>query len=163
MMASVPQKPRRTHFVTRPGACLLICLVVGSTGCKKSGIERTIVYGTVSFAGKPISTGTIYFTPIEGTKTPPGASQIVDGKYRVESRGGVPVGTHKIEVEAFRPLAANSPVAIEAARIAKEHPNLDFPPTREQYIPARYNTASELKITIDADSGTIEHNLDLAE
>jgi hypothetical protein len=142
---------------------LLLCVALVAIGCRKQGIERAIVYGTVSFAGKPMPTGTIHFTPIEGTKTPPGAAQVVDGKYRVESRGGVPVGTHKIEIEAFRPLSPDSPVAIEAARIAKEHPNLDFPPTREQYVPARYNTASELTISIPAGSKVVEHNLELTE
>src|SRR6185295_6699697 len=115
---------------------MTLCLALVDIGCGKQGIERAIVYGTVKFGGKPMQTGTILFVPTEGTKTPPGAAQIIDGKYRVEARGGVPVGTHKIEIEAYRPLPPNSPIAIEAARIQKEHPNLDFPPTREQYVPA---------------------------
>ena len=142
---------------------LLLFAALAVVGCRQQGIERAIVYGTISFAGKPMPTGTIHFVPIEGTKTPSAAAQIVDGKYRVDSRGGVPVGTHKIEIEAFRPLAPDSPIAIEAARIAKEHPNLDFPPSREQYVPARYNAATELKISIPPDSGTVEHNLQLTE
>lgn len=162
-MAFLPQKCRQVRSTMCVGALAIACFALAATGCGKQRIERAIVYGTVNFGGKPISKGTIYFTPIEGTKTPPGAAQIIDGKYRVETRGGVPVGTHKIEIEAFRPLAPDSPVAIEAARIAKEHPNLDFPPSREQYIPARYNTTSELKITIPSGSGSVEHNLELSE
>ena len=93
--------------------------VAGSAGCSKSGIERAVVYGTVQYAGKPLPAGTIRFTPTDGKKTPPAAAQIIDGRYRADMRGGVPVGEHKIQIEAFRPVTPNSPVAMEYAKCPK--------------------------------------------
>jgi hypothetical protein len=132
-------------------------------GCGKSGHERATVYGRVLFDGKPMPTGTVRFVPTGDTKTPPAAAQIVDGAYRVETRGGVPVGKHKIEIEAFRPISAQSAAAAEMERMKAAHPHLDFPPTREQYVPARYNEQTELTIEIPPGSGTVEHNIELSQ
>jgi hypothetical protein len=145
---------------TRVLVVVIAAAICVSTGCKKSGIERAVVYGTVQFAGKPLPTGTIRFTPLTGTKAPPAAAQIVEGHYRVATRGGVPIGEHKIQIEAFRPVAPNSPVALEYARAQKEHPTLEIPPAREQYIPARYNENSELKISVQS-GGEVEHNIEM--
>jgi hypothetical protein len=154
--------PSRTRSGWLPAALALLCCGA-LAGCQKQSIERAVVHGKISFAGEPMPSGTIRFVPTEGTKTPPGAAQIIDGKYRVEARGGVPVGTHRIEIEAFRALSPEAAAAAETARLQAEHPHLEFPPAREQYIPAKYNNETELKITIPPGSGEIEHNIELSE
>ncbi|MEX0643487.1 MAG: hypothetical protein WD468_12340 [Pirellulales bacterium] len=154
------KKPRPREIGFAVALLLLTSLFVG---CGKQGHERAVIYGTVLFNGQPMPTGTIRFVPSGDTKTPPGAGQIINGQYRVETRGGVPVGTHKIEIEAFRPLSPASAAAAEMARMKAAHPHLEFPPTREQYIPARYNDKTELKLEIQSGSGTVEHNLELSE
>ena len=74
---------------------LLASLCVAGCG---GGLDVIPVHGTVTFAGKPIPDGEIRFVPIEGTKGPASVGNIVNGEYKVEARGGVPVGKHRIEI-----------------------------------------------------------------
>jgi hypothetical protein len=154
---------RLTRRIVSPatlGAVYVIVVATIVAGCGKSKLDRVIVHGRVHFAGEPVQTGVIRFIPTEGTATPPGAAQIVNGNYRVEARGGVPVGTHKIEIEAFRPLPPGKKNP-EMEAMKKEHPHFTFPEVREQYVPARYNENTELRVTIPSDSGEFEHNIEL--
>jgi len=128
-------------------------------GCGKPKIERAIVHGMVRFNGKPLSSGTIRFIPTAGT-TPPGAADIVDGAYRVVARGGVPVGTHKIEITAFR-MPPPGTVNPEREAMKREHPYFTFPEMEEQYIPSKYNQKTELTLTIPPGSADVEHNIEL--
>ena len=47
-----------------------------------------------------MDTGTISFVPIDGTPGPASVGRIVDGQYRIDTRGGVPCGKHRVEVDA---------------------------------------------------------------
>ncbi len=65
------------------------------------------------------------------------AGAISSGKYKVTAIGGVPIGKHKVEIVGWveRPdlRPANVPMA---------------PMPTEAYIPAKYNTQSELEATV---------------
>ncbi len=72
-----------------------------------------------------------------------------NGKYSCHGRGGVPLGTHKVVIEAFRdapgvpPLDPNMPSISEADAQGR------------QYIPAKYNTDTTLQVTITDEGGPI--------
>ncbi len=83
-------------------------------GCGDRGPQRVIVSGRVTYNGKPISSGVILFVPLPSCPVPSAAAEITDGKYRVDARGGVPVGTHKIKIEGYR-KPANAPQPSTAA------------------------------------------------
>ena len=79
------------------GLCLaLFCLA--AAGC--SGSTKKVVHGTVSCGGEKPCDGSICFVPVEGTVGPISSARIVDGEYRIEARGGVPVGRHRVEIRA---------------------------------------------------------------
>ena len=128
-------------------AGFLICLGCGHDG----GPDRAVISGAVTFAGKPLEEGRIMFVPAKGTKGPTSGAEIVGGKYTVKAKGGVPLGTHRVEITAFRQLPI-PPGVPESA--------FDQGPPREQFIPAKYNRQSELKIEILPD-GSREFNFDL--
>jgi hypothetical protein len=157
MAYGMPRKIVSSHTL------LLACIGVAAIafgGCSKGKADRAVVHGSARFAGEPVQAGTIRFVPVDGTATPPAAAQITNGVFRVEARGGVPIGTYKLEIEAFRPLPpGKKDLELEATK--KNHPKLEFQEPREQYIPPRYNAQSELKITIAPGSGDVEHNIDL--
>jgi len=72
---------------------------VSLSGCSEP--STAIVHGTVTYQGQPVDQGSVRFVPIEGNTGPPSLGAIAnDGQYRVEARGGVPVGKHRVEVEA---------------------------------------------------------------
>lgn len=79
--------------------CLNCCLC---TGCSKSELPVKVVHGTVSVEDQQVKMGQIVFVPIDGTKGPTSVSDITGGSYRVETCGGVPLGTHRVEVVAKR-------------------------------------------------------------
>jgi hypothetical protein len=79
--------------------CLLLVL---SIGCGRGDLPRRVVYGNVTCGGEKVAFGEVLFVPIEGTPGPATAAVIVDGRYRAENRGGVPIGKHRVEVSAQR-------------------------------------------------------------
>ena len=128
---------------------------VSLSGCGGDrGPERVIVSGTVTYDGKAIPEGNIRFTPISGSTLPAAGATIVDGRYKADARGGVPVGTHRIEVEAYRMI----PVPARPGGLV--------PPggrVRQQYLAKRHNVDSQLQITVESGSPNITKNFDLTD
>jgi hypothetical protein len=67
-------------------------------GCGKPG--NKVVSGQVTCEGQSVETGQVRFVPIENTRGPLNWANITDGQYRMETRGGVPVGIYRVEVDA---------------------------------------------------------------
>jgi hypothetical protein len=135
--------------------CLLMLLLLA--GCSRSGeLKMSTVSGNVTYRGKPIQEGEIRFIPTGDTKGPTSAGSILDGRYEVTARGGVPVGTHRVEVRAFR--VKSSP-----------KPTQDLPGMapggglKEQYLPKQYNERSDLKATIDSGRSKVTRDFDLKD
>jgi hypothetical protein len=139
----------------------LVCVVVVTitSGCGQSGPERVEVSGTVAYQGQPVKEGMIRFIPTKGTEGPAWGARIVDGKYSARGKGGVPVGTHKVEIIAHR----DKPKPARSTSPPPSGFELDAPVPREQYLPEKYNTKTELEITIPPGSGKIVENYDLTE
>jgi hypothetical protein len=117
-----------------------------------SDLERVTISGKVTYQGKPVPEGMIAFVPIKTTKGPTASAIIKDGAYEAVAAGGVPLGTHRVEVQAFRPLPANRSPNRPAALRERE--------PREQYLPQKFNRQSTMEITIDAkDSRTRDFDL----
>ena len=131
-----------------------ILLLLMAAGCGPGGPERTIVSGTVTFDGQGVQEGTIRFVPTQDTTLPVSGAPIQDGQYRVDALGGVPVGAHRVEIEATR-------ADPKAAAPGEEIPGVEGPP-REQYIPAKYNRDSELQVTIESGQA-VTKDFDLAK
>ncbi len=120
------------------GFAVLAALACAGCG-PPAGLQKVIVEGAVTLDGTPIPNGEVRFLPIEGTAGPVSGGPIKDGQYRAESRGGVPVGKHRVEIRAFRaPSGRQTGVAAIEGGPA------------EQYLPERYNTKSELTATVGA-------------
>ncbi|MCC7083753.1 MAG: hypothetical protein IT427_01960 [Pirellulales bacterium] len=148
----------RYRLSTRAALCVWCAIATASwDGCSKGGPERVIVSGMISHNGKAIPHGIIRFTPNDNVPGSTVAATIADGKYRVESRGGVPVGTHKIQIEAYR-LASGTPKT--NAPGARSIPN---DAQREQYLPDKYNKRTSLEFIVDSQHGEITKNFELAD
>ena len=116
------------------------------------GPERVVVSGTVTYNGKPIADGAILFAPTSAVPTVGGV--IMDGKYKVDGLGGVPVGTHKVRFEAFRadPLAGKDPQRVRFGDTV-----------RRQYLPGKFNTDSQMEMTISPGSRPVTKNFELTD
>jgi hypothetical protein len=126
-----------------------LVLLTWATGCGGSNIQRAVVAGRVTLDGQPIERGFIRFFPIKGTEGPMWGAQITDGSYRADGKGGVPTGTHRIEIEAFRRARSAN-----VGRDVFEDFGGDGPAVAEvQYIPARYNTHTQLELEVSPQTG----------
>jgi hypothetical protein len=110
----------------------LPALLAGCGDSKRQGIE-----GTVTFDGKPLEKGYVAFTPQPGTTSPTAGAEIKDGRFSIGAAEGVFVGKFRVEIIATRP--SNKTVR----NFRGVFPNVD-----EQFLPARYNSESELSVDV---------------
>ncbi len=78
------------------GVLGLACLA--SAGCGK-GPAAKLVYGSVMYGDEKVPLGEIFFEPYD-ERGPNCVAPIVDGQYRIDARGGVPLGKYRIRVDA---------------------------------------------------------------
>lgn len=119
--------------------CMFVAIVISlpfalqGCGSSDSGPAMVRVKGTVQFDGAPIPKGDIIFEPADGNG-PTAAGVILEGKFEFDS----PVGTKKVMIFASRKSGKKG---------------RDFgEDLMESYIPAEYNTESELQEKVDANS-----------
>ena len=136
--------------------CLVVTagLLIQGGGCgKSSGLDRAIVSGMVTYQGEPIAAGMIRFVPIGDAKGTAETGRILNGSYTVKAKGGVPVGTHRVEIQAFQ----------DAPHDDSGVPGLAGVPDRKiQILPPKFNSASEIERTVESDKKkiTIDFTLD---
>ncbi len=124
-------------------------------GCGENRpFDSVVVAGSVSFQGQPVNNGEIRFYPVAGTQGPVSGGPIVNGKYEVTSKGGVPIGSHVVRIQAFGGSGRlDQTVPEEVAD--------DFASDAEQLLPAKYNRDSQLTATITGDDDPQELNFNL--
>ncbi len=120
---------------------LLLCL----PGCGPVS-NQVPISGTVSYDGQPVAEGTITFMPVSGVGQTTGA-QVIDGAYSTS----VSPGEQAVQITATKTTTKANPTAEEVDR--------GLTSETEQYIPAKYNRVSELRVTITSESS--EENFDL--
>jgi hypothetical protein len=138
------------HSVGFLMSCVVALVLVGCG--RTSDLEMASIGGRVTYGGKPIVEGEIRFVPTGDTRGPTSAGAIENGSYKIVARGGVPVGSHRVEIRACR-----------AAAGGKQHPGLpgDGATSKEQYLPKKYNDQSELTATIEPGRKQVTLDFDL--
>lgn len=128
------------RFQAGVGSLLAALTIVLAAGC---GDGTYPVRGTVTFDGQPVPEGTISFVP-DDPALAPDAGPIEDGRFNVF----VKPGPKRVEIRASRPVQFPDPNDPDAAAL------------REDYIPARYNSSTELTAEVTAGGGN-EFTFDL--
>ena len=129
-----------------------ITLLASLAGCGQSGPEAISVSGKVTFEGQAVENGKIRFLPMKGTTGPVTGARIENGQYQITNKGGVPVGKHRVEIEAFRQRGAGT-----NEEQAPGAGGAEF----VQFIPPKYNTRSELIFTVEPGRGPVVENFEL--
>ena len=135
----------------------VVGLLIG--GCGRSGLDRRVVTGTVTYLGTPIETGEIQFYPDGDTKGPQTGTQIKNGEYRLDAKGGVPLGTHQVRIIGY----------MKTGRELTPQQKAMLPPDLQdsdvgsfvQFLPSKYNRQTELTATVESGSGEQEQNFEL--
>jgi hypothetical protein len=84
---------------TRSIAALVAFTYLAVVGCGK-GPPTKAMFGSVTYGGKSVPGGQVSFVPAEGKSPWVCAAPIVDGQYRIDARGGVPLGNYRVQVDA---------------------------------------------------------------
>jgi len=164
MICQVPKALAQSTKATRPffgkdglgpRSCMMqasmafVLLAAVVIGCGRGdGLQRVVLNGAVSYGGEPVTDGTILFVPCDGTTGPSTAVKIVDGRYRADSNGGIPLGTYRVEILAYRKnTAGRQPLGPAPQMNSSLHANAP-----QQYLPEKYNVRSQLKTTVEAGS-----------
>ncbi len=122
-------------------------------GCGgSSGPQRANAAGKVTFDGQPVEQGAISFAPMGNTTGPSSGGEIIDGHYSIARAVGPVVGTHRVEIQAMRRTGRQ----IESGPPAPPGTMVD---EVEQFIPAKYNSQSELTAEISAGKNTVHFEL----
>lgn len=119
------------------------CFFVGCSGSDDTPVRR-IVEGQVLYQQQPVANGTIRFVP--QTKGPVATARIIDGAYRVENKGGVPLGKHRIEI-----ISTVSGTELVEAEVM---PDKNSKPLTA--IPKKYNKNSKMNAIIKSGKGAQE-------
>ncbi len=135
-----------TQFIKHRFLIGVTFLLAGLVGCGQSGPERVSISGTVTFDGKEIGFGHISFVPTDGTKGSGMTGHIKNGQYRLDAKGGVPVGKYIVKINGFTLAPGQEPPG--------EIMGLDYH-VGPQYLPEKYNNKSELSFTVDSGSSEI--------
>lgn len=122
--------PHILRFVWALGA--ILC----AAGCNGSG-DRFAIQGTVTLDGETIPKGSIAFRPLESTRSPSAGAEIVDGQFSIPAEKGVRPGQFRVEI-----------LAVRATGRSIKDPVFGPTEVEQQYLPARYNTRSELTADI---------------
>jgi hypothetical protein len=148
---------KRTKRMLWCVACPLLglALAMALNGCGGDrGPERIIVSGTVTYNGKPVPEATIEFIPVQTSSMPVSGAVVANGRYKVDNKGGVPVGTHKVIIAAYH-QAKSIPKPDEATPL--------HPVGLYQYIPEKYNAKTQLEVSVPPGSGPITKNFELTD
>ena len=124
-------------------ACVFVmmpCLL----GCQNDGFRE--ISGTVSYDGQPLQKGNISFIP-SGDDGPTAAAIIADGKYSVK----ILPGQKRVAIEGFKVLAQRHYYPNDP-----KSPLIDI---KEQILPARFNTQTELTREITRSAKTYDFDL----
>ena len=120
-----------------------VCFFVGCGGSDDAPVRR-IVEGEVLYQNQPVKNGTIRFVP--QPNGPVATARIIDGAYRVENKGGVTLGKHRIEI-----ISTVSGTELVEAEVM---PDKNSKPV--SVIPKKYNKNSKMIAIIKSGKGTQE-------
>ena len=138
--------------------CLWGVFCATIAGCGSGDIERIPVSGTVTFQGQPVAAGQVLFFPVEDTQTPMTGAMLLDGRYEANAKGGVPVGSHRVKILGYRyhPKIVRSGQAPETVDLGDMLP-------KQQYLPAKYNQDTQLKVTLEPGSRPLSKDFKLVD
>jgi hypothetical protein len=118
----------------------LLVTWAGTRG-RSAGPQRASLEGQVSFDGKPLEHGLIVLVPAGDMKGPTAGGALAGGKFRIDAAAGPVVGRYRVEIKATRKTGR----MVKARTVIANRTEIE---ETEQFIPSRYNTASELEVDI---------------
>ena len=133
-----------------PGLGLALLACAAASGCDGN---RGRVQGTVTFGGRPVDGGRIFFLPEgEPVGRPTVHAIIAQGKYGLPASRGPELGRHRVEIVWHQKPGKPGQAPAEPGLVTDD---------MKQIIPAAYNSRTTL--FVDVQRGTNTFSFDLKE
>ena len=110
---------------------VVLMFSIVSFGCEQQGPKTYPVTGTVTYEGKEVTNGDIFFVPTDPTMAPD-AGKIEAGRFSARAKEGL----CRVEITALN-IGPDTPVVMGS-------------PVAENYIPVHYNRESQLEVQVSA-------------
>ena len=131
----------------RIAGLVLICgVALMAAGC--GGSNRGAVRGKVTADGKPLQEGEIAFVPVDAKQGPTAGAVITDGEYQIDAARGPFAGEYQVQINAFRKTGRKRWDGMGDEKAPASQRN--YVEEVENFIPAKYNSASGLRAVIKA-------------
>lgn len=121
-------------------------LLLSLSGCGTNATNQGDISGEVKLDGRPLTEGSITFTPTEATKGIVRGGRIENGCYRLMGKAGPTIGWNRVEIHAVRKTGKPAPQTNNPLEIGGEDV--------EEAVAPQYNTESTLTVEIRAGSNT---------
>ena len=125
----------------------LIALLVAAVGGCGSGTQRASLSGQITFDSSPVTEGVISLEPTGGTKGPSAGAEIASGKYEIAAKKGPLPGRYRVSITANRETGRD--VVVGGLKGSES----------EQFIPANYNSKTDLEVEIKPGRNTADFTL----
>lgn len=129
-----------------------VMVILPSGGCHQALTQQ--VEGEITLDGVPLKAGLIQFIPIEGTNGPTAGATIEDGRYVVQpvEQGLRTNGVYSVAITSM----------VESDQMVAD-PNAPGGKRRliANTIPAKYNTATSLRVTVSSRANDNRHDFKL--
>jgi hypothetical protein len=139
---------RRNQRFSRASVLLIGLLIAG---CEQ---EKKVLDGVVTVGeGQVPLTGQITLMPVDGHRAPSQHAQIVDGRFRIDARGGVLLGEYRVLIEGWRKTGRKTTVVLNGETVATDE--------KQSIVPEIYTSSdSPLLITVSHDfKGHVDFNV----
>ena len=121
------------------------------SGCNSS--DRVPLSGQVTVNGQDLAEGYIQFRPLQGTASPTAGAEIKAGRYEVAGERGIHAGKFRVEIRAIKQSNRKMVDAVTDDTYFASY----------QFLPARFNTASELVAEVDKKQTTHDFDLEISQ
>lgn len=128
-----------SHRFARLLVVSLVSVVLGCGGAPKDPLRRQPISGNVTLDGKPMDQGSISFQPLADAGATASGAPITSGRYRIPAESGLTPGEYRVVILSPEP---------ETPRSADEMMNNPSTEPRKERVAAKFNQATELKVTI---------------
>lgn len=159
MNTSRPENSTRSlSHAWEPGLWLVLLAGMNCSGCSdSSAVPRVAARGSVLINGEPLDAGVIRLIPM-GSNTGPGAvAEVSFGEFEFAASNGPVPGELRVEIEEQHDAGFELDDEATFARMMREGGRIPF---SRNTIPPRYNTSSELRVTLSREqSAKLEFHL----
>jgi hypothetical protein len=134
----------------RLGCFTILVLAAAAMGCSR-GPRRFALEGRVTVDGGPLESGAMAWIPTAQTGGPTCGGSIAGGRFSIPAAEGAREGEYRIEITATRQSEKADSIGLDGQTKAFAF---------IQFLPARYNSESELVATVRS-SGKNVYTFDL--